>query len=84
MTSVDGLKEAAIYRLVGTLHLSSPARRKEGPEGERVRLAGGWLVLIYSERKVLLPGCWFVLGEKYCWLVADKPSEQTARVVCLL
>jgi hypothetical protein len=20
--------------------------------------------------------CWFVLREKYCWLVADKPSEQ--------
>jgi hypothetical protein len=19
---------------------------------------------------------WFVLREKYCWLVADKPSEQ--------
>jgi hypothetical protein len=22
--------------------------------------------------------CWFVLREKYCWLVADKPSEQAA------
>jgi hypothetical protein len=20
--------------------------------------------------------CWFVMREKYCWLVADKPSEQ--------
>jgi hypothetical protein len=20
--------------------------------------------------------CWFVVREKYCWLVADKPSEQ--------
>jgi hypothetical protein len=20
--------------------------------------------------------CWFVLREKYCWLVADKPNEQ--------
>jgi hypothetical protein len=20
--------------------------------------------------------CWFVLREKYCWLVADKPSKQ--------
>jgi hypothetical protein len=20
--------------------------------------------------------CWFALREKYCWLVADKPSEQ--------
>jgi hypothetical protein len=23
--------------------------------------------------------CWFVLREKYCWLVADKPSEQADR-----
>jgi hypothetical protein len=22
--------------------------------------------------------CWFVLREKNCWLVADKPSEQAA------
>jgi hypothetical protein len=51
-------------------------------------------VLVCSERKVLLlvdGWCWFVLREKYCWLVAggsfvlrekycwlvaDKPSEQ--------
>jgi hypothetical protein len=25
--------------------------------------------------RVLLAGDWFVLREKYCWLVADKPSE---------
>jgi hypothetical protein len=24
----------------------------------------------------LVAGSWFVLREKYCWLVADKPSEQ--------
>jgi hypothetical protein len=37
-------------------------------------------VLICSERKVLLADCWwlFVLREKYCWLVADKPNEQGA------
>jgi hypothetical protein len=35
-----------------------------------------WLVLICSERKVLLAGCWFVLREKYYWLVANKPNEQ--------
>jgi hypothetical protein len=28
----------------------------------------GWLRLVV--------GGWFVLREKYCWLVADKPSEQ--------
>jgi hypothetical protein len=35
-------------------------------------------VLICSERKVLLliAGGWFVLREKYCWLMADKPNEQ--------
>jgi hypothetical protein len=33
-------------------------------------------VLVCSERRVLLAGCWFVVREKYCWLVADKPSEQ--------
>jgi hypothetical protein len=33
-------------------------------------------MLICSERIVLLAGCWFVVREKYCWLVADKPSEQ--------
>jgi hypothetical protein len=26
----------------------------------------------------LVAGGWFVLREKYCWLVADKPSEQGA------
>jgi hypothetical protein len=38
-------------------------------------------VLICSERKVLLAvaGGWFVLREKYYWLVADKPNEQAAR-----
>jgi hypothetical protein len=28
----------------------------------------------------LLAGGWFVLREKYCWLVADKPSEQAVAV----
>jgi hypothetical protein len=26
----------------------------------------------------LVAGGWFFLREKYCWLVADKPSEQAA------
>jgi hypothetical protein len=36
-------------------------------------------VLICYERKLLLvlvAGSWFVLREKYWWLVADKPSKQ--------
>jgi hypothetical protein len=28
-----------------------------------------------------MAGGWFVLREKYCWLVADKPSEQAAKLV---
>jgi hypothetical protein len=24
----------------------------------------------------LVAGGWFLVREKYCWLVADKPSEQ--------
>jgi hypothetical protein len=38
-----------------------------------------WLVLISSERKILLAGCWWLICSErkvYCWLVADKPSEQ--------
>jgi hypothetical protein len=34
----------------------------------REKSTAGWLRLI--------AGGWFVLREKYCWLVADKPSEQ--------
>jgi hypothetical protein len=36
---------------------------------------GWWLVLVCSERKVLLVGGWIVLREKYWWLLADKPNE---------
>jgi hypothetical protein len=41
---------------------------------------GWWLVLICSKKKYcwLLAGGWFVLREKYCCLVADKPNEQGA------
>jgi hypothetical protein len=45
-------------------------------QGEHVCLAGGrWLVLIRSERKVVLAGG---LREKYCWLVVDKRNEHAA------
>jgi hypothetical protein len=38
-----------------------------------VRLAGGWCWFVtYCW---LIAGGWFVLREKYCWLVADKPNE---------
>jgi hypothetical protein len=43
---------------------------------------GWWLVagVDCSERKILLDDGWFVLREKYCWLVADKPSEHAGRL----
>jgi hypothetical protein len=44
----------------------------------------GWWLMAGAdllERKVLLAGCWFVLREKYCWLVADKPNEQVYDVI---
>jgi hypothetical protein len=34
-------------------------------------VADGWCWYCW-----LVAGGWFVLREKYCWLVADKPSEQ--------
>jgi hypothetical protein len=36
----------------------------------------GWLRLV--------AGGWFVLREKYCWLVADKPSEQAEKTHVLV
>jgi hypothetical protein len=33
----------------------------------------GWLVSDGWEKSA---GGWFVVREKYCWLVADKPSDQ--------
>jgi hypothetical protein len=42
-------------------------------------LAGGWCWFVMREKYCwLVAGGWFVLREKYCWLVADKPSEQSA------
>jgi hypothetical protein len=43
-------------------------------------VADGWCWFILRERYCwLVAGGWFVVREKYCWLVADKPSEQGAR-----
>jgi hypothetical protein len=42
-----------------------------------LRSAGGWCWFVLREKYCwLVVGGWFVLREKYCWLVADKPSEQ--------
>jgi hypothetical protein len=46
-------------------------------------VAGGWCWFVLREKYCwLVAGGWFVLREKYCWLVADKPSEQ-AGTLCL-
>jgi hypothetical protein len=36
-----------------------------------------WFVLREKYCWLVADG-WFVLREKYCWLVADKPNEQSA------
>jgi hypothetical protein len=37
----------------------------------------GWCWFVLREKYCwLVADGWFVLREKYCWLVADKPSEQ--------
>jgi hypothetical protein len=40
-------------------------------------VADGWCWFVLSEKYCwLVVDGWFVLREKYCWLVADKPNEQ--------
>jgi hypothetical protein len=40
-------------------------------------VADGWCWFVLREKYCwLVDDGWFVLREKYCWLVADKPSEQ--------
>jgi hypothetical protein len=40
-------------------------------------VAHGWCWFVLREKYCwLVAGGWFVVREKYCWLVADKPSEQ--------
>jgi hypothetical protein len=40
-------------------------------------MADGWCWFVLREKYCwLVAGGWFVLREKYCWLVADKPNEQ--------
>jgi hypothetical protein len=40
-------------------------------------VADGWCWFVLREKYCwLVAGGWFVAIEKYCWLVADKPSEQ--------
>jgi hypothetical protein len=39
-------------------------------------VADGWCWFVLREKYCwLVAGGWFVVREKHCWLVADKPSE---------
>jgi hypothetical protein len=43
-------------------------------------VADGWCWFILREKYCwLVADDWFGLREKYCWLVADKPNEQGGR-----
>jgi hypothetical protein len=45
-------------------------------------VADGWCWFVLREKYCwLVAGGWFVVREKYCWLVADKPSEQAAALI---
>jgi hypothetical protein len=44
---------------------------------------GCWFVL-REKYCWLVAGGWFVVREKYCWLVTDKPSEQAKSHWCLI
>jgi hypothetical protein len=40
-------------------------------------VADGWCWFVLREKYCwLVADGWFVLREKYCWLVPDKPNEQ--------
>jgi hypothetical protein len=40
-------------------------------------MADGWCWFVLREKYCwLVIDGWFVLREKYCWLVADEPNEQ--------
>jgi hypothetical protein len=43
-------------------------------------VADGWCWFVLREKYCwLVASGWFVVKEKYCWLVADKPSEQAEK-----
>jgi hypothetical protein len=47
-------------------------------------VADGWCWFVLREKYCwLVSGGWFVVGEKYCWLVTDKPSEQAVTLETL-
>jgi hypothetical protein len=66
--------------------MGSPLARKRTSHSHPIQSLFGWLVadggcwFVLREKYCwLIAGGWFVLREKYCWLVADKPSEQAKK-----
>jgi hypothetical protein len=60
---------------IATLATKTEANCTAGSK-QPVRLAGGWCWFVLREKYCwLIADGWFLLREKYCWLVADKPSE---------
>jgi hypothetical protein len=46
-------------------------------------VADGWCWFVLREKYCwLVADGWFVLREKYCWLVADETSEQAVELLC--
>jgi hypothetical protein len=67
-------------------HCLCPWRGRLAVEGTRCSslfvwlVADGWCWFVLREKYCwLVAGGWFVLREKHCWLVADKPNEQAGR-----
>jgi hypothetical protein len=55
--------------------LGEDLSKKETLPGHLGVCSFGWcLMLIYSERKILVAGSRFVVREKYCWLMANKSN----------
>jgi hypothetical protein len=48
-------------------------------------VADGWCWFVLREKYYwLVAGGWFVLKEKYCWVVVDKPNEQGVDLATIL
>jgi hypothetical protein len=44
-------------------------------------VADGWCWFVLREKYCwLIASGWFVVREKYCWLMADKPNQQVAKL----
>jgi hypothetical protein len=74
-----------------SIDLSASAAASTVNSATRACSVGRWLMAgagLFWEKSTagwlrLVTDGWFVLREKYCWLVADKPNEQAAACVSL-